>query len=121
MTESELEYTLRYMIALSGLPAPEQEVCLIPGRRFRVDFLWREQKLIVEAEGAVWTQGRHTRGAGYSADCEKYNLLTLMGYRVLRFTTATVLDGTAVQQIAQALKQAPDALAILKELEEATE
>jgi len=117
MTESELEYTLRYMIALSGLPAPEQEVCLIPGRRFRVDFLWREQKLVVEAEGAVWTQGRHTRGGGYSADCEKYNLLTLAGYRVLRFTTATVLDGTAVTMIRQALNDSPDAMAMIREQE----
>ena len=33
--------------------------------------------------------GRHTWGAGFLADMEKYNTATMQGYRVLRFLHAT--------------------------------
>lgn len=32
-------------------------------------------------------QGRHTQGAGYTKDCEKYNEAVSMGWRVFRVTT----------------------------------
>jgi hypothetical protein len=59
---------------------------LIPGRKHEVDFVWHAERVIVETEGGAYTQGRHTRGAGFESDCEKYNLLTALGYRVFRFT-----------------------------------
>jgi very-short-patch-repair endonuclease len=64
-------------------------------RRWRADFYLIEHGILIEIEGSVWTQGRHTRGAGFLADMEKYNTATMLGYRVLRFSTQQVLDGTA--------------------------
>jgi very-short-patch-repair endonuclease len=57
-------------------------------RQWSSDFAWIPQRVIVECEGGVYTQGRHTRGAGYSEDCDKYNAGTLAGWKILRFTTA---------------------------------
>lgn len=56
-----------------------------PIRKWRFDFAIPEFFIAVECEGAVWSGGRHTRGSGYSKDCEKYNNATLLGWRVLRY------------------------------------
>jgi hypothetical protein len=67
-------------------------------RKWRFDFFLpkvNQPGFAIEIEGAVWTRGRHTRGKGYLGDMEKYNTAAVMGYRVLRFSTQQVLDGTA--------------------------
>lgn len=61
-------------------------------RRWRFDFAWVRQRVAVEIEGGAWTQGRHTRGVGFGADCAKYNAATLAGWRVLRFTGDMLRD-----------------------------
>jgi hypothetical protein len=60
-------------------------------------------KVAVEIEGAIWSRGRHTRGKGYQADLDKYNHATMMGYRVLRFSTEDVLRGRAKAFLAEHL------------------
>lgn len=69
----------------AGLPVPLMEYRFAPPRRWRFDYCWPEQFVAVEVEGGVFAGGRHTRGAGYRADLQKYNTATLMGYRVLRY------------------------------------
>lgn len=71
---------------MAGLPAPEAEYRFHPTRRWRFDWAFPDQKVALEIEGGVWTGGRHTRGAGYVRDIEKYNHATLAGWRVLRVT-----------------------------------
>lgn len=51
---------------------------------------WPDKKVALECEGGIWIQGRHNRGMGFLKDCEKYNTAVLMGWRVLRYTTATI-------------------------------
>ena len=77
----------------------QREVCLIPGRKWRVDFLIGN--LVVEVEGGTWIQGRHNRGSSIAADFTKYNAITLAGYSVLRYTTEQVLAGEAIRDIVQ--------------------
>ena len=50
--------------------------------------------ILVEFEGGVFTQGGHTRGVGYSQNCEKYNQAAILGYKVLRYTVKTYTDIT---------------------------
>ena len=76
-----------------------------PTRRWRFDFAFVAQRLAVEVEGGVWTGGRHTRGYGYAADCEKYNEATRLGWRVLRFVPRTGWVDPAVQLITEMLAQ----------------
>ena len=70
---------------------------------WRFDFALLEPRIAIEVEGGVFTGGRHTRGAGYSEDCKKYNMATLYGWRVLRFTTQQVRSGEALKIIEQAI------------------
>lgn len=75
-------------------------------RNWAVDFAWPGRRLIVEVEGGVYTQGRHTRPAGFIKDVEKYNALTLAGWTLIRFTRREVNSGEALNQIERALKEA---------------
>ena len=76
-----------------GLPAPVPEYRFAPPRRWRFDWAFMEKKIAVEQEGGIWTRGRHTRGAGYVADLEKYNSAARWGWRVFRFTPAQITSG----------------------------
>ena len=78
----------------------EREAKIVDGRKFRVDFKLGGKLsgvIVVEIEGQTWHKGGHSSGTGIMRDMEKYNLLTALGYRVYRFTTGQVLDGSALK------------------------
>ena len=77
----------------------EQEFQFHPTRKWRADFHLKGKKVLVEGEGGIWSNGRHTRGKGYLRDLEKYNTATMMGYQVIRFSTEQVKSGKAIEQI----------------------
>jgi very-short-patch-repair endonuclease len=68
-----------------------------PERRWRFDFAWPSKKIAVEIEGGTWSGGRHTTGAGFEKDCEKYNAAVMLEWRVLRFTGKQVKSGEAYE------------------------
>jgi len=72
-------------------------------RRWRFDYAWIAHLLALEVEGGIWTRGRHTRGAGYQKDIEKYNAAALAGWRVLRISREDWNKGRAGDLIAQAI------------------
>ena len=72
-----------------------KEFRFAPPRRWKFDYLLKDGRTAIEIEGGLYVQGRHTRGAGYQADLEKYNEATKMGFRVYRFSTQDVLEGKA--------------------------
>jgi very-short-patch-repair endonuclease len=102
---SPLEATLLQLILDDGLPRPLTEYRFAEeiGRMWRADFAWPDERVLAEAEGGVWTQGRHVRGQGFIDDCEKYNWAALLGWVVLRFPPCMIADGTAVKMIRKAL------------------
>ena len=67
-----------------GLEKPVTEHRFHPERKWRFDFAWPAWRVALEVEGGVWTGGRHTRGAGFVKDMEKYNAATCLGWRFLR-------------------------------------
>jgi hypothetical protein len=99
---------LIYLLQLSGLPLPEREFLFHQKRKWRFDFAWPELLIAVEVEGGVWVGGRHVRGEGYEADCEKYNAAQLAGWIVLRFTPGMIKRGKAGSIIEQAIRRAVD-------------
>lgn len=103
--ESVLEVLFAHQLRACGLTeGMEQEYRFHPKRRWRFDFAWPEKRIAVEVEGGTWTGGRHTRGAGFEADCEKYMEALLAGWRVLRVTAGLVRDGRAVNATEALLK-----------------
>ena len=82
----------------------EQEYKFHPERNWRADFLITGTKILIEVEGGIWSGGRHTRGKGFTADCEKYAEATLLGYIVVRFTSSQVKSGYAIQAIERLIR-----------------
>ena len=70
------------------LPQPEVNVTI---ERTVVDFLWRDQALIVEVDG--WESHR-TRSA-FEEDRARDARLAVLGYEVVRFTWRQVTDTAA--------------------------
>lgn len=69
-----------------GITPPRPEFRFHPQRRWRFDYAWPTERLAVEIEGGAYTRGRHTRGAGFVNDMEKYNMATVLGWHILRYT-----------------------------------
>ena len=74
-------------------------------RRFRFDLAHLPTKIAVELDGAIFAQGRHTRGAGRIKDMEKFNLAAALGWRVFYLCTNTVNDEAIYHQIAAAIRE----------------
>ena len=104
MSKSALEAELALQIKALGLPEPVREYRAIAGRKFRFDFAWLEQRLLVEVNGGTYTQGAHSTGRGIARDYEKANLAVLQGWRVLTFDGKSVKSGEAVETIRKALE-----------------
>ena len=66
-----------------GLPQPVVEWYFAKPRMWRFDYAWPEFRLALEVEGGIWTQGRHTRGAGALKDLEKYSEAAILGWRII--------------------------------------
>jgi very-short-patch-repair endonuclease len=78
-TSSRLEREFLRLVRGCGLPTPEVNVSVGP---YVVDFLWREQRLIVELDGYEHHQTRTAFERDRSRDIQ----LKLAGYEVLRIT-----------------------------------
>ncbi|AMP15507.1 endonuclease domain-containing protein [Collimonas pratensis] len=102
---SAIEELFNFQVRALKLPTTTREHKFHPVRKWRIDFAWPGRKLAVEIEGGIWTQGRHTRGAGVRADMEKYNALASLGWTLLRFDGTAVTSGAAIQQVKQFLSE----------------
>ena len=81
-----------------------KEFKFLDNRKFRFDYVYLlSESLIkgiaIEFEGGVWSAGRHIRPLGFIKDCEKYNLATVNGYIVLRFTSECLKNPDRIKSI----------------------
>lgn len=83
---SDLETAFDTLWRLTSYPPLDTEIRFHPPRRWRLDRGHVAAMVGVELDGATWTGGRHTRGAGYSKDCTKLNQATADGWAVFRIT-----------------------------------
>jgi very-short-patch-repair endonuclease len=81
---------------------PEREFMFHPKRRWRFDFCFPDRMVAIEIEGGVG--GRHQRIGGFTGDCVKYAEAAILGWRVIRATTAQVMSGQAIEWTHRALK-----------------
>jgi hypothetical protein len=89
---SELERQALRMFRRLGLPEPicNYEVVADDFVLGFVDFAWPKAKVIVEAEGFQFHSGREA----WESDIDRYNAMTLRGWKVLRLTYGDLQDRT---------------------------
>jgi very-short-patch-repair endonuclease len=85
LTRSEAEVAFLQLVRDAGLPTPQTNVDVLG---HEVDFLWREQKLIVEVDGFAF----HSTRAAFERDRRKDAALQAAGYRVIRFSYMQIVD-----------------------------
>jgi very-short-patch-repair endonuclease len=79
LTRSEAERRFLELVRAAGLPEPETNARV---GRYEVDFLWRDQRLIVEVDGYAF----HSSRSSFEQDRRRDAELTAGGFRVMRQT-----------------------------------
>ncbi len=84
--ESAGESRTRWLLRVCGLPTPEPQVVIrgLSGRTARVDFLFREQRTIVEFDGMI----KYETPDDLRAEKRREDWLRELGYEVVRLTWA---------------------------------
>jgi very-short-patch-repair endonuclease len=98
ITRSQAEERMLEIIRAGHLPEPEMNVRL---NGYEVDFLWREQRLIVEIDGYTY----HSSRSAFERDRTKDGTMAAAGYLVLRITWLQMAHEryAVVVRLAQAL------------------
>lgn len=104
VAKADAELFVRLCVA-QNLPKPEREHCFHATRKWAMDFAWTAQRVGLEVEGAVWVQGRHTRGSGFVKDMEKYNAAAVLGWRILRVEPSKLCTPSTFAMLAEILRQ----------------
>lgn len=84
---------LEAFCAQNGWPPPQFEYRFHTERKWRFDACFPEKMLAIEVDGGLYSNGRHSRGAGRERDLEKLNEALLLGWRVLVVSTGQVNSG----------------------------
>jgi Protein of unknown function (DUF559) len=84
-TDSDLEDDFFELCSRYHVPLPEKNARV---GRFRVDFLWRQERLIAEVDGYIYHRGRQA----FRDDRERDIELELRGLTVVRFDDTRIGD-----------------------------
>lgn len=107
VTETQLEARLLTLISDAGLPLPLAQYVVRQGRHVlaRLDFAYPAEKLGIEADGFRF----HSGPEDFQRDRERSNVLTLMGWRILRVTWDDLVNrpGKVIEQIRTSLALPP--------------
>ena len=66
-----------------------------PLRKWRWDFSLVDSNIAIEICGQIWRKGGHSSGTGIQRDYDKANAGTMLGWRVLHFSSTDILRGRA--------------------------
>ena len=105
MSQSKLEDLFAFQLDALGLTGYVREYQAIKGRKFRFDFAFLRERLLVEINGGTYNGGAHGRGCGINRDYEKGNLAVVHNWRVLSFDTKQVKSGAALEVVEQLINQ----------------
>ena len=73
----------------------ESQVKFLKDRRFIGDLVIRSARMVVELDGGVFTNGRHTRGKGYTLDRERDLAAAEAAWITVRLTTGQITEENA--------------------------
>lgn len=89
---SRLEAKLLPLLTRRGLPIPRcNEKTRVGGKRYELDFLWPEHRLVVETDGGRY----HGNPVAQARDSARNRALRAAGYEVRRLTWSDLLDRPA--------------------------
>lgn len=93
LTASELERRFVALCRRAGLRSPgvNRWLTLGGGEEMKVDFLWPDERLVVETDGYRFHSGRRA----FESDRARDARLTVAGYRVVRFTHRQLIEAPA--------------------------
>lgn len=80
----------------SDLPAPLRQYHWCAWRRYRADYAWPEQRLMVEVQGGNWVAGRHARGSGLEKEYERAGIAATLGWRIVPLSTTMIAEQPAL-------------------------
>ena len=103
MKRTEVEDLLESQMQEAGLVGFVREYQAIEGRRFKWDFAFVKDRLLVEVQGAVWVKGGHSTGVGITRDCEKFSIAAVNKWFTIPVPTDHVKTGKALEWIKQFL------------------
>jgi len=86
LTRSELEERFLALVRRCAIPEPELNVRLRSGLTYEVDFVWREQRVVVEVDGRAY----HQMARAFERDRARDADLLAAGWPVIRYTWAKV-------------------------------
>ena len=103
-TRSELEEAFLALCDRSGIPRPEVNIGI---EGYECDFVWREQRLVVETDGAA----AHGTNTARKRDAVRDAHLQIAGWRVIRIPSMLLFrePGTVEEQLEKLLTPAPAA------------
>jgi hypothetical protein len=103
----------RFLLLLEAhqLPRPAVEVLFALPRKWRADYLWVDQKVIVEKHGGTFLGGArggsklggHSSVRGLLRDWEKANAAQLAGFLYLQFTPHQLHSGEVLPTLTRVL------------------
>ena len=98
---SNLEESLAWQMKAAGLPEPERQYRFLPNRKYRADFAFVGQRILVECQGGQWVQGggAHQRPNRWQYDCRRMNQAQRAGWMVLQYTGDMIRSGEALVDI----------------------
>jgi very-short-patch-repair endonuclease len=102
--QNALAAKFEHLWAEWGGPPLTKEYKFSAARRWRADYCHEDSRTLIELEGGIYSGGRHSRAAGFKADCDKYNAAAMLGYTVLRLGTGQV-DAAHVAEIADYVRR----------------
>jgi hypothetical protein len=104
LSESPLESASRGVMLAAGLPPPELQAWVrgADGRRYRLDFLWREQRVVGEADG--W--GKYVDREVLREEKRREDALRAAGFTIVRWTSDELArtPGVVVARLLRALQ-----------------
>jgi very-short-patch-repair endonuclease len=101
------ETALATVLHQAGLPEPVREHEWWPGRKFRADFAYPAQGILIEVQGGSWGTG-HSRADRYAEDRVRQAEAQMRGWVVIEVTAMMIEDGRALALIERALEKASE-------------
>ncbi len=91
------------LVKRAKLPRPVPEYRFHDTRKWRFDYAFPAERVALEIEGGAFVGGRHTRGAGFVKDLEKYSHAAALGWRIVRVTPSQLCTEQTITYLKDAL------------------